>query len=114
MFSLELLARHAHPDFAADLEQQVQRYIACLDVRKLTRCGGHADEPELVELQQLHLLPDQIVVVVKIAFRDGDRRDCSGFCAGTSMTRHDCLQLSIDLSTGQAIWETADGVITGD
>lgn len=92
---------------------ELRTYVFVMDVRGLTRCGGHASDPELVSVSSDSLDDKELTVECEIKFSEGSALDCSGQCGGDVTQRTEVLRIKVSRRTGNASWETLDGVIAG-
>lgn len=100
-------------EFKEVLFDELKLYVFVMDVRGLTRCGGHASDPELVSVISHSLNENDLTVECEIKFSDGSALDCSGQCGGTVTQRTEVLRIRVSRRTGNASWETLDGIIAG-
>lgn len=101
-------------DFPSRLEAELQSYISCLDIRALTRCGGHASSPQLREIREVVINDEQLKILIRMTFDDGAALDCSGHCSGEVFQRHESIWISIERNHSQISWITTDGVISSE
>lgn len=99
--------------FSEILFAELKTNVFIMDVRGLTRCGGHASDPELVSVISHSLDEKELTVECEIKFSDGSALDCSGQCGGDVTQRSEVLRIKISRRGGSASWETLDGVIAG-
>ncbi len=109
------LAVTDEPTLSKALEEELRTFVAVMDVRRLTRCGGHASDPELQSFEQAVIGEQgEVNVEITILFNDGAALDCSGQCGGEVVQRTEKLLITIDRQTGKARWETTDRVISSE
>ncbi len=96
------------------LTDEMRTFVAVMDVRRLTRCGGHASDPELLSILHVEETESTLVTKIEIQFNDGSALDCSGQCGGDVTQRSEKLLVTINRETGQTRWTTTDGVITSE
>ena len=101
-------------DFSSRLAAELQCYISCLDIRALTRCGGHASSPQLEEIRETVINDEQLKLLVRMTFEDGDALDCSGHCSGEVTRRRESIWITIERTNLQPSWITTDGVISSE